>query len=38
MPEVQCLEYIGNFLTSILQGIVIHVVAYILIDIYKNRK
>ena len=28
----------GSFLPPILQGIIIHVVAYILIDIYKNRK
>lgn len=38
MLEVYHTLNLGAFLAPILQGIVIHVVAYILIDIYKNRK
>lgn len=38
MLEVYHTLNLGTFLAPILQGIVIHVVAYILIDIYKNRK
>ena len=38
MLEVYHTLNLGAFLPPILQGIVTHVVAYILIDIYKNRK
>ena len=38
MLEVYHTLNLGAFLTPILQCIVIHVVVYILIDIYKNRK
>ena len=38
MLEVYHTLNLGASLPPILQGIVIHVVAYILIDIYKNRK
>lgn len=38
MFEVYQSLNLGSFLPPILQGIIIHVVAYILIDIYKNRK
>ena len=38
MLEVYHTLNLGAFLPPILQGVVIHVVAYILIDIYKNRK